>query len=70
MQQRLSVVTLGISDLKRARSFYEAIGWRSAAAPADDVVFFQIGGSVLSCSRARVGGKAAARSSVAHASSR
>jgi uncharacterized protein len=48
MQQRLSVVTLGISDLKRARSFYEAMGWRSAAAPADDVVFFQIGGSVLS----------------------
>ncbi|HTA35773.1 MAG TPA: VOC family protein [Solirubrobacteraceae bacterium] len=48
MEQRLSVVTLGISDLKRARSFYEAIGWESAAAPADDVVFFQVGGSVLS----------------------
>ncbi len=48
MQQRLSVVTLGTSDLKRARSFYEAIGWRSRAAEDDDVVFFQIAGGVLS----------------------
>jgi uncharacterized protein len=48
MEQRLSVVTLGTSDLQRARSFYEALGWRSGAAPADDVVFFQVGGSVLS----------------------
>jgi catechol 2,3-dioxygenase-like lactoylglutathione lyase family enzyme len=48
MEQRLSVVTLGTTDLQRARSFYEALGWRSAAAPADDVVFFQVGGSVLS----------------------
>jgi uncharacterized protein len=48
MDQRLSVVTLGTTDLKRARSFYEALGWRSSAAPADDVVFFQVGGIVLS----------------------
>jgi uncharacterized protein len=48
MEQRLSVVTLGTTDLKRARSFYEALGWRSGAAAADDVVFFQLGGSVLS----------------------
>jgi catechol 2,3-dioxygenase-like lactoylglutathione lyase family enzyme len=48
MDQRLSVVTLGVSDLKRARAFYEGLGWRSRAANDDDVVFFQIGGSVLS----------------------
>ncbi|HEX3910484.1 MAG TPA: VOC family protein [Solirubrobacteraceae bacterium] len=48
MDQRLSVVTLGTSDLKRARSFYEGLGWRSRAAEDDDVVFFQVGGSVLS----------------------
>jgi hypothetical protein len=48
MEQRLSVVTLGTSDLKRARAFYEALGWRSRAAPDDDVVFFQVGGSVVS----------------------
>ncbi|HEY2216080.1 MAG TPA: VOC family protein, partial [Solirubrobacteraceae bacterium] len=44
----MSVVTLGISDLKRARAFYEGIGWRSNAGEDDDVVFFQVGGSVLS----------------------
>jgi uncharacterized protein len=43
MEQRLSLVTLGVSDLARARAFYEALGWKSGAAPADDVVFFQAG---------------------------
>jgi len=41
LEQRLSLVTLGVSDLPRARSFYEALGWKTGAAPADDVVFFQ-----------------------------
>ena len=35
--------TLGVADLARAREFYEAVGWTSGAAPADDVVFFQAG---------------------------
>ena len=48
MKQRVSVITLGTSDLKRARAFYEALGWRSRAGEDDDVVFFQTGGSVLS----------------------
>jgi uncharacterized protein len=48
MKQRVTVITLGTSDLKRARAFYEALGWRSRAGEDDDVVFFQIGGSVLS----------------------
>ena len=43
MDQRLSLVTLGVRDLERARRFYEAVGWTSGAAPADDVVFFQTG---------------------------
>ena len=47
MKQRVSLVTLGVADLARARRFYEAIGWRSGAAPADDVVFFQAGDMVL-----------------------
>jgi predicted lactoylglutathione lyase len=42
------VITLGVSDLERARRFYEALGWRSGAAPGDDVVFFQAGDMVLS----------------------
>ena len=47
MEQRVSVVTLGVRDLARARAFYEALGWRTGAAPEDDVVFFQAGGMVL-----------------------
>jgi uncharacterized protein len=47
MDQRLSLITLGVSDLDRARSFYEALGWKSGAAPDDDVVFFQAGGMIV-----------------------
>jgi hypothetical protein len=43
VDQRVSLVTLGVRDLGRARAFYEALGWNSGAAPADDVVFFQTG---------------------------
>jgi uncharacterized protein len=41
MDQRLSLITLGVSDLARARAFYEALGWSTNAGPDDDVVFFQ-----------------------------
>lgn len=47
MEQRLSLVTLGVADLSRARAFYEALGWITGASPADDVVFFQAGGMIL-----------------------
>jgi catechol 2,3-dioxygenase-like lactoylglutathione lyase family enzyme len=47
VEQRLSVVTLGVADLGRARAFYEALGWVTGAAPDDDVVFFQAGGLVV-----------------------
>ena len=39
----LSLVTLGVADLARARAFYEALGWVTRAEPDDDVVFFQAG---------------------------
>ena len=47
MEQRVSLVTLGVEDLARARAFYEALGWRTGAAPEDDVVFFQAGGMIF-----------------------
>jgi catechol 2,3-dioxygenase-like lactoylglutathione lyase family enzyme len=47
MDQRISLVTLGVADLPRARAFYQAMGWHAAPAPADDVAFFQAGGMVL-----------------------
>ena len=48
MQQRVSLVTLGVSDLQRARTFYEALGWTTIAEPGDDVVFFQAGCMIVS----------------------
>ncbi|HEX9034271.1 MAG TPA: VOC family protein, partial [Streptosporangiaceae bacterium] len=47
MEQRVSLITLGVADLARARQFYTAVGWTAATSPADDVVFFQAGGMVL-----------------------
>ena len=47
MEQRISLATLGVSDLERARRFYEALGWKTNAGPDDDVVFFPAGGMIL-----------------------
>lgn len=47
MEQRLSMVTLGVADLSRARSFYENLGWTASTSSTDDVVFFQTRGMVL-----------------------
>jgi len=47
LKQRVTVITLGVGDLARARRFYEALGWETGADPADDVVFFQAGEMVL-----------------------
>ena len=47
MEQRVSLITLGVRDLARARTFYEAVGWTTRAAPQDDVAFFQAGGMVV-----------------------
>ena len=47
MEQRLSLVTLGVGDLERARAFYESLGWTTGAEPGDDVVFFQTGGMIV-----------------------
>jgi predicted lactoylglutathione lyase len=47
MEQRVSLVTLGVRDLARSRAFYEALGWTTNAAPDDDVVFFQAGGIIV-----------------------
>jgi len=47
MEQRLSIVTLGVSDLARSREFYERLGWRRSMAKAEGIVFFQTGGMAL-----------------------
>lgn len=47
MEPRISLVTLGVSDLTRARRFYEAMGWTGAQQPDGEVCFFQAGGMVF-----------------------
>jgi catechol 2,3-dioxygenase-like lactoylglutathione lyase family enzyme len=47
VEQRVSLVTLGVADLARARAFYERLGWTTGAEPDDDVVFFQAGGMIV-----------------------
>jgi catechol 2,3-dioxygenase-like lactoylglutathione lyase family enzyme len=47
VEQRVSNLTLGVSDLARARAFYEALGWRTDAGPDADIVFFQAGGMIV-----------------------
>jgi uncharacterized protein len=46
MDQRISLVTLGVADTARARAFYESLGW-SGESPDGDVVFFQAGGMIV-----------------------
>ncbi|CAM5670732.1 hypothetical protein SAVIM338S_07022 [Streptomyces avidinii] len=45
MEQRITLVTLGVRDLARARRFYEALGWRGQE--VERTVFFQAGGLAL-----------------------
>jgi len=47
VEQRVSLVTLGVRDLARSRAFYEALGWTTGAGPDDDIVFFQAGGLIV-----------------------
>jgi uncharacterized glyoxalase superfamily protein PhnB len=47
MEQRLSLVTLGVRNLARARAFYQSMGWQVGDQPDDEVVFFQVGGLVV-----------------------
>ncbi|MFD6108652.1 VOC family protein [Streptomyces yangpuensis] len=45
MEQRISLVTLGVADLARAKSFYTALGWRGTE--VEETVFHQAGGLAL-----------------------
>jgi len=47
MEQRVSLITLGVADLGRARAFYEQLGWSASAGPEEDVVFFEAGGMIV-----------------------
>ena len=45
MEQRVSLITLGVRDLARAKAFYEHLGWHGQE--VERTVFFQAGGSAV-----------------------
>ncbi len=48
MEQRLSMITLGVADLNRAKAFYEdVVGWTATPSPPE-IAFFDLGGIVFS----------------------
>jgi uncharacterized protein len=44
---RMSLVTLGVTDLARSSAFYEALGWRRSTASTDEISFFATADGVL-----------------------
>ncbi len=48
MEQRVSLITLGVRDVARARRFYEqGLGWRASGPSNADVAFYQAGGLIV-----------------------
>jgi predicted lactoylglutathione lyase len=47
MEQRVSLVTLGVADVAASRAFYERLGWKASSIGGDEVAFFQTGGMIL-----------------------
>lgn len=48
MRQKVSIITLGVKDLKRSLSFYESgIGWKPSRSSSENIVFFPMGGVIL-----------------------
>ena len=45
MEQRISLITLGVADVSRARTFYERLGWQGQE--TEETVFFQAGSMAL-----------------------
>lgn len=48
MRQKLNLITLGVTNLKRSVSFYEGLGWKRSGKSMDDFVLFPLGGITVS----------------------
>jgi uncharacterized protein len=46
VEQRISLITLGVADVERARRFYERLGWQ-VGLDVEQTVFFQAGGMIV-----------------------
>lgn len=47
MEQRLSLVTLGVADIAASTTFYERLGWKPGGSSNEQVTFFQMNGMIL-----------------------
>jgi predicted lactoylglutathione lyase len=47
MRPRISLITLGVRDMERAKSFYEALGWSGTGGTDGQPVFVQAGGDLI-----------------------
>ncbi|MDQ3112286.1 MAG: VOC family protein [Bacteroidota bacterium] len=48
MRQKLTLITLGVSDLKKSLEFYEkGLGWKKSPSGNENIAFFPLGGMVL-----------------------
>lgn len=47
MEPRVSLITLGVADMGRARAFYEKLGFKASSVGGGEVVFFQAGPMAL-----------------------
>ncbi len=48
VDQRISLITLGVSNLDRSRKFYESLGWKAVINEKyDNIIFFQLNGQIL-----------------------
>ena len=43
MDQRITLITLGVRDLRESTAFFERLGWRRSVSQADGISFFQCG---------------------------
>ncbi len=48
MEQRISLITLGVRDLQKSTVFFERLGWHRSVKAAEGVAFFHCGGIVVS----------------------
>jgi catechol 2,3-dioxygenase-like lactoylglutathione lyase family enzyme len=48
MEQRITIITLGVADLERSTAFFERLGWRRSLRQAQEVSFFQCGSIAVS----------------------
>ena len=47
MESRITLITLGVEDIARAKAFYKALGWKASSASQPSVVFMQGNGFAL-----------------------